>query len=469
MLSKVALSLLQVAVLARLLAPSDFGLMALVTAVIAFAQIFSDMGISNAIIHHQKISQEALSSLYWLNVLASAALMLLLMLLGPFIAMWYQEPKMQTILTAVATTFLIVALSQQLRIIAEKKLLFPQLAIIELTASLLGFLVSVTIAYAGGGVYALVAGMLVSVIATTVLSWWILADGWRPLWRLRLDEVREFLSFGAYTIGFSLTNTINMQADVLIGGRVLGTSSLGVYTLPKQLSLRLAMMINPIVTRVGMPLMARIQNDRSLLKSIYLKTLLMTASVNFPLYFMITIFSQEIVAIVFGDQWNESVPILRILALWALVRSTGNPVGSLLFALGRAKLMFWWSFCQMLFWIPIFWVGAKFGIHGLAISLLFSMVLTVVPLWYILVRPSCGAEFFEYFKQLLVPFAISALAAGIGWGAALPFEMRVLRVCVGSVVGGLVYLALSRWFNRAWFAAITELLLGRVRSAKLFA
>lgn len=469
MLSKAVFMLLQMAILARLLAPSDFGLMALAAAVIAFAQIFSDMGMSNAIIHHQKISQEALSSLYWLNVLASASLMLFLILLSPFIAVWYQEPRMQNILTVVSSTFLIVALSQQLRVIAEKYLLFQQLAVIELTASLLGFVVSVIVAFAGGGVYALVAGMFVNVVVTTVLSWWILADGWRPLWRLRLSEIREFLGFGAYMIGFNLTNTINMQADILIGGRVLGSSSLGAYTLPKELSLRLAMIINPIVTRVGLPVMAKAQADKIILKSIYLKTLLMTASVNFPIYFLMAIFSSEIVVIMFGDQWQESIPLLRILALWGMVRSIGNPAGSLVFAMGRANLAFWWSFGLMLFLVPAYWIGSQYGIEGLALSVLISMLAIPLPQWLILIRPLCGAGFVEYFKQLAIPFVISALAAVAGFLAAMPFEAAVLRLGAGIIAGGPIYLVLSRWLNRTWFAAITELLLGRARGAKFFA
>jgi len=469
MLSKAVLMLLQMGVLARLLAPSDFGLMALVAAVIAFAQIFSDMGISNAIIHHQKISQEALSSLYWLNVLASTVLMMLLMLLSPFFATWYREPRIQPVLMLVSLSFLIAALGQQLRVMAEKNLRFQQLTVIDLTSSLLGFAISVSVAFAGGGVYALVAGMLTSSLAATFLTWWIVADGWRPLLRLRLGEIREFLGFGAYMVGFSLTNTVNMQADILIGGRVLGTGSLGAYSLPKDLSLRIAMTINPIVTRVGLPVMAQAQDDTALLKSIYLKTLLMTASINFPLYFLIAVFAPEIVAIMFGTQWQESVPLLRILAFWGMVRSTGNPAGSLVFALGRANLAFWWSLGLMLFLAPSYWIGSRYGIKGLAISMLVSMAAMPIPQWFIVIRPLCNAGFVEYFKQLAIPFVISAMAALIGFMAAMPFEANMLRLGAGLMVSGPVYLVLSRWLNRTWFAAIAELLLGRVRSAKLLA
>lgn len=466
MLSKAVLMLLQMAVLARLLTPGDFGLMALVAAVIAFAQIFSDMGISNAIIHHQKISQESLSSLYWVNVVASVVLMLLLMLLSPFVAAWYQEPRMQIILMLVSASFLITALGQQLRVMAEKNLRFQQLAIIELASALIGFVVSVSVVFAGGGVYALVAGMLTSVFISTALYWWVLAEGWRPMWRLRISEIREFMGFGAYMVGFSLTNTVNLQADVLIGGRVLGANSLGAYSLPKDLSLRLAMIINPIVTRVGLPVMAKAQGDKAQLKVIYLKTLLMTASVNFPLYLLIAVFAPEIVAIMFGAQWQNSVPLLRILAIWGLVRSTGNPAGSLVFAMGRAKLAFWWSLGLMVFLAPVYWVGAQYGIQGLALAMLISMLAIPLPQWLILIRPLCDANFVEYFMQLAIPFAISVLAAVVGYVAALPFDASLFRLTAGGLAGGAMYLLLSRNLNKPWFVAIAELLLGRERSAK---
>jgi len=511
--------LLQMSVLARLLAPSDFGLMALITATIAFVQVFSDMGISTAIIHHQKISQEALSTLYWINVLASAVLMLLLILLSPFIAEWYHEPRMQMLLVLVSFSFLISALGQQLRVMAEKNLHFQPLAIIDLAASLIGFAVSVSVAYTGGGVFALVAGMLCNTLVTSALSWLILSKGWRPLLRLKLSDAWDFLSAGAYMMGFSLTNTFNIQMDILIGGRMLGGTSLGAYSMSKDVNFRLAMIINPIVTRVGFPVMSKAQDDKALLKSIYLKTLRMTSSVNFPLYIMIAVFSPEIVRIMFGTQWQESVPLLRILALWGLVRSTGNPVGSLVMAIGRTKWMFWWNFIQMLLWTPIFWTGAKYGAEGLAVASLVSMSASnIIFMWYALIRPACGAKFIEYITQLTIPFIISLITAIPAFYAAYFIEWTllqiskgliiggfktneivlqnfsiggfyvngfkieglyfqgfqlenfivaeivysILRLGIGIVVGGMVYLVLSRWLNRTWFNAITELLLRRV-------
>ena len=181
MVGKSGLQFLQVIILARLLAPSDFGLIAIVIAVISLAQIFSDMGVSTAIIHYQEISQEALSSLYWLNVLAGCVLMLVVMLLSPLVAYLYGYSELENVFMVTSIYFVIVAAGQQLRVVAEKELQFSKLARIELIAALMGFIVAVAWAMIWPGVYALVAGLLVTALTITVLSWIYLACDWRPM------------------------------------------------------------------------------------------------------------------------------------------------------------------------------------------------------------------------------------------------------------------------------------------------
>lgn len=459
MAGRAGLSFLQVAILARLLDPSDFGLMAIVVAVIAFAQIFTDMGVSNAIIHHHQVRQAELSSLYWLNVVGGAVTMFLVMLASPFIARFYDAPSLQPLLMVVSGHFLIVTLGQQLRVVAEKELRFAELAKIEMTTAIIGFAVAVVWAFIWPSVAALVAGMMASVVTNTALTWRNLARGWRPMMRLRLAEIRRFLSFGGYTMANNLVNTFNMQADIFIGGRFLSPQALGVYSLPRDLSLRVAGVINPIVTRVGLPVMAKAQHDPAFLKNVYLRTLRMTSSVNFPIYTALAVFAPEVVVVFFGTQWDDAVPLLRILAIWGLLRSTGNPVGSLIFAVGRADLAFKWNLAMLFIVPPALWFGAQFGNQGIAITLFVMALVFTAPGWYFLVRPLCGAGFIEYFNQLLKPLTVSLLSSAIAYAVDWPLDHAVARLGVGLAIGGLSYLVLSRWLNRQWFDAMWELLI----------
>lgn len=448
----------QLLVLARLLTPVDFGNMSVVVAVVAFLRMFADFGVSNAIIHRRQVSADQLSSLYWLNITTGACLALLLLSAGTAVASFYGEPVLRPLFGLAGMYLLLECVWNQLRVMAEKELRFAALAYLEMTASAAGFAVSVAIALLGGGVYALMGGALAGAAAGALMAWPLLADGWRPRLRLNLREIREFLRFGAYMAGNNLANTISLNMDVLLGARLLGAQSIGLYSVPKNLCLQITAAINPVMTRVALPVMARSQEDELMLRNVYLQIVRMTASANFPVFVAIAMFAPEIVRLAFGSQWDDAVPLLQVFAWWALLRSTGNPIGSLLMARGRADLSFKWN----LFWLPIFavavWLGSQFGAHGIALGLAALGIIGLLPNWYFLVRPLCGAGFGEYFRELGIPLALSAAAALVARIAVAGLVGDLPRLAVGLGCGGVAYVIVSFYFNRSWSLAVLELL-----------
>ena len=458
MVIKAGLQFFQLAILARLLVPTDFGLIAVVIALMAFLQIFADFGVSSAIIHHREISQEQLSSLYWLNVGSSIALAALTLLSAPWVSAYYAQPELQPLLALSAITLIMGAAGQQLRVIAEKNLRFDVLAKLEVTSALTGFLFAAGIALTGGGAYALVGGAMANAAMLTVLLWIYISDGWRPMLVFRIGEICHFLSFGAYMIGNNLLNTFSYQVDVLLGAKMLGTQSIGTYSLVKDFSIGVSRLFNPIITRVGTPVMSMAQDDEALMKNVYLQTMRMTASVNFPVYVAMGVFAPEVVDLVFGHKWIDAVPLLQVFAAWGLLRSTANPVGSLLIARGRADLSFKWNLALFFIVTPVAWFGSLWGGVGLALSSLGLMIVLYVPNWYFLVRPLCGAGLREYSQQLLSPLFVSLIAATVALAAAWWFSSDIVRLCVGALVGSAVYVGLSSRINREWFVSMQALL-----------
>lgn len=454
----------QVFFLARLLTPEDFGLMAIVAALVAILGLFSDLGLSKAIIHHSEITSEQLSSLYWLNLGAALLLMLAMAAAAPLMGHFYGEPRLVPILMSAGLVFPFGAIGYQFRVLAEKNLRFSTLAGMEVLASLFGFVCAIVIAWVGGGVWAIVAGMLASAACASVLSWLWLSSGWRPGWHLSVAECRPFLHFGSYSIGETLANTVRMQTDVFIGGLLFGPMALGLYSLPRDLSLRIAFIINPIVTRVGFPVMAKAQQDAARLKSIYLQTLRMTASVNFPIYLALALFAEEVIALLFGERWQASAIYLRIFAVLGLIRSTGNPSGSLVYAVGRARLAFWWNMTLLAIVPPILLIGASRGdMIGLAWTMFVIELGIFVPAWRFLIRPLCAASFAEYIGQLIPPLLIALATGGCAYGLVMPLDHGSARLALGLAVGALVYLGLSVRFNQMWVAAMRELFLPMLR------
>lgn len=453
------LQFLQLVILARLLVPEDFGLMAIVGSIVAILRLFSDLGLGKAIIHHSEITPGQLSSLYWLNLMAALLLMVAMAVAAPLTGHLYGEPRLMPILCIAGTVFPLGAIGHQFRMLAEKELRFSTLAGMEIYSGLIGFAAAIAVALTGGGVWAIVTGMLVGAACSSILSWWLLSADWRPAWHLRIAECRQFLHFGGYTMGESLANIVRMQSDVFIAGLLFGPAALGLYSLPRDLCLRIAFIINPIITRVGFPVMAKAQHDTDRLKFIYLQTLRMTASVNFPIFLALLVFAEEVVVLLFGERWHGSAGYLQIFAAFGLIRSIGNPVGSLVYAAGQARLAFWWNLSLLAIFPPIFYAGASLGgIEGLVWTMLVIQVGVYVFAWAILVHPLCGAGFVEYVGQIIPPLAIALAASGCAYVIDMTIGIKLVSLVVSLSVGMALYVGLSCRFNRRWVDAMLELL-----------
>ena len=457
-LIRALLQIVQVVVLARLLVPEDYGLMAMVGVVLGFAGLFSDMGVNSAFVQRQEVTLEQRSSLFWLNVALSAALSLLLIALSPLISWFFAEERLTPLLMLSSTTFVIGALGLQVRMAAEKELNFRPVVLMEILAASLGFVAALWAAFAGWGVYALVLGSIVTVIVGTAFAWMFLAHGWRPMRRLQMVDVRPYLGFGGAMMANNIVNQLNMSIDLLLGGRLLGAAQLGLYSVPRNLVLQLQMLVNPIITRVGFPLIAQVQHDVARVRSIYLKTLNMTASINAPLYVGIAFFAPDIVWIALGDGWREAAPLLRILALWGLFRSIGNPVGSLLFGMGRADLALKWNMGLLLVVPPVVWLGSQYGAEGMAWALLGLVIVMFIPGWYVLVRPLCQAGLAEYSKAALGPLLLALASVVPAYLVVGALDAEIIRLVIAVPIAAALYLSISYKANREWFGAMKELL-----------
>lgn len=377
--------LVQLAILARLLDATDFGLMALVMVVIGFSQMFIDMGLSNAIIYKQEITIEQLSSLYWLNIIIGVLFFILLIIFSPLISNIYENQKLTPLINLVAATFLIKPWGQQFMVLLQKNMRFNAIAKTDIASRFISFVVVIVFAYNNFGVYSLAIGSVINAIFSTIGYNFYGRNLYKPKFYLNIKLLKDFLSFGLFQMGEKIIIYFSSQFDTILIGKLLGIEILGVYNVAKNLVSKPAAIINPIITKVTFPLMSTINNDERRLKDIYLKSIKYMSYVNFPAYIMIFLLAEPLVLIIFGQKWTNAIYIVQFLSIVYFIRSTGNPAGSLLLAKGRADIAFYWNLI-FLFITPLsIYLGSYKGMDGVLISLLFIQIITFFLNWKFIV------------------------------------------------------------------------------------
>lgn len=443
-----AVQLLQVVVLTRFLEKEDFGLMAIILVVNGFVNIFLDMGISNAIIHKQSVSQNQLSSLYWVNVISGFVFFAIVALLSPLIAYFYKQPRLTELIIVSASAFIVSSFSRQFRILLQKELYFKTISIAEIIASVGSFIVTVVLAYLYRNVYSLVIGTLLNSIVQSII---IMISGLRickPALRCKKSDIKEFLSFGRFQMGEKIINYFFNQLDTILIGRLISVEALGLYTLAKNLVAAPVSIINQIVSRVSFPVMSKLQDNDIALKNIYLKTLHYLAIINFPIYFVLFILAQPIIIFLYGESWIEATAILQILSITWLIRSTGNPVGSLLLAKGRADMGFYWVL-SLIGVIPVFiYVGSFWGILGVCFGLLANQLILYYPGYKFLISKLIPVGFFEYLLSMWKPFVFTIVSSALSFFWVFIVTDNVLKITFVVTTGGIVYFLLNYFFNR---------------------
>jgi len=456
-----ALQFITLAVLAHLLSPSDFGLMGMLMVVIGFARAFADMGISNAIIHRQDATKDQLSSLYWLNITAGIIVFFVVCASAPLVVRFYHESRLYNLLYLTAVIFLITPFGQQFQIIMQKELRFNKLAKIDIATSIVNSAVAIVLAFSGFGVYSLIWGQLAG---TTTRVFMLLGTGlrnWGPGFHFSRRDLKGYLSFGLFQMGERSINYLNSNLDYLLIGSMLGAKSLGYYTLAYNLIIRPSSLINPVITKVAFPVFSRMQNDTAKLKRGYLKVLQLLSTVNFPMMAGLAVVAPIAVPVIFGEKWLPSIILIQILAIVGLLRSTGNSVGSLMLAKGRADLGFKWNLLRTIIQIPGLYLGAKHGgMIGIAITYAVLQCIFFLLNYLVLIRILLGPCLREYIQSMWPSLWMSGIMA-----AVVLFSMVFLQnlpdlfiLIIQILCGTAVYLGLMIYSQKMLVFEIKDMI-----------
>jgi len=425
-------------VLARLLVPADFGLIAMVTAVTGFAALFSDIGLSMATVQKAEISHEQISTLFWVNVAASALIAMVTAALAPIIAWFYGEPRLTMITVALALIFLFGGLTVQHRALLQRQMRFTALASIQVVSVLTGVGVAIVSALLGVGYWALVMMQGTSALSIAV-GVWLLCD-WRPGRPVRHAGVRSMLVFGGNITVFNVVNYFARNVDNILIGRFWGVAPLGFYSKAYGLLMMPLRQINMPLAAVAVPALSRLYGDPLKYEAYYLKTISLITLVSTPLVGFFIVCSDSLILLVLGPQWAAASDIFLVLGVSALIQPLYFTQGWLHISAGRSDRFLRWGLVSSLVIVLGFVVGLPYGPKGVAAAYTAVTWAIIVPcMWY--AGRSAGIRVSYIFAA--VGKNIAAGLASIVISFVLIENVQIFKTTLGNLIGGLCCIFLT--------------------------
>jgi len=363
---KFGLQLGSTMVLARLLTPGDFGLIAMVTAITGFVAMFKDAGLSMATVQRREVTHAQVSTLFWINVALSVGVMLVVAGLAPLVARFYSEPRLVGVTLALAGVMLLGGFTVQHQALLRRQMRFKALAVVEIASMAAGIAVAITMAALGFGYWSLV-GMTAGAAAANAVLVWALCD-WRPGLPRRGSGVGAMLRFGGGLTGFSFLNYFTRNADNVIVGFALGSGPLGIYSKAYNLLMLPIRQINAPVASVMLPALSRLQDRPERYRRAYLRALGAIAMAGMPIVVFAFVLADELVAVLLGPGWERAATVFRLLAPAALFGTVNVAPGWLCQSLGRAGTQVRWAMFAAPVTILGFLVGVRWGIAGVAVA-----------------------------------------------------------------------------------------------------
>lgn len=439
---RIALQLVGVVVLARILNPADYGLMAMAATVAALAALLRDMGTGAAIVQKEDLRPSLVRAVFWFNVSVGGGLMVLAIASSPLLAGLYQAPRLVPVLCWLAPVFFIEALSITQRALLEREAEFQKLAFAEVASSAVALVVAIFLALGGMGVYALVGQSLVAAVLLAYLLWRL--SEWRPNNGIGLRGLREVSSFSANLFAFNLSNYTHRNADSLLIGRYLGSVDLGVYNLAYRLLLFPLQNLTFVVNRTMLPAYSRQQSNPEAIAEHYSRSLRGIALLTAPLMALLWALREPFVAVVFGQRWAPVAHVIAWLAPVGFLQSIISTSGSVLAATGNARLLRNLGFAGLPLMLAAFAAGLKFGVNGVAAAYCLANVLWTFPVLALTFR-AIGIKHFVV-APWLPPLVLAVGCAGVVrviLPSAMPGAKSYELLFAGALAGACGYLLLS--------------------------
>jgi len=432
----------------RLLSPSDYGLMAMASVLLAFLSMFSEVGLGAALVQQKDVSTTKMRQVFGIVLFVNILIFLILNLIAPWVGTFYAQPKLVDIVRILSIQFLLIPFCVFPEVLLQRQLEFKKRSLIDLGGAVLSSTATLFLALMDNGVWSLVFGNLIGqagkLVALNVIA------PFRELPSFSIKGMRDVLIFGRTVTASRFLWFFFTQADTVIIGRVLGETVLGMYAVAMHLATLPAQRVSAILNQVAFPVISRFQHDRDLIAFQLLKAFNLISFVAFPVLWGISSIAPELVVTVLGEKWVDAIVPLQILALVMPFRTLVGFMPTITDALGRPEVGLQNVLLGFLLMPPAFYIGAHWGITGVSLAwvCIYPIVLYINSKRMLNV---IGLSVWAVMKKLSAPIMC---AGGMYMTVAvtrMAMEMHVhttTMLVTEIVLGGISYLLLSFAVNR---------------------
>jgi O-antigen/teichoic acid export membrane protein len=432
------ITLLVFLLLARLLAPEDFGLVSFASVFISFLYILQDQGFSQAIIQRQDLEPEHLDTAFWTNIGVGILLTLICVVSAGFVADGFNQPQIAPLLRWLSLNFILSSFNSVQQAILQRNFGFKSLALRTLIASLVSGVVGVVMALTGFGIWSLIAQQLTRQFVRVLVLWQV--SDWRPGFRVSLKHFHDLFAFGINLTGINALFFLNTRSDDFLIGTFLGPVALGYYSVAYRLPVIAMEVLNSVKSQVTMPAFSRLQEEPERVQRGFYKITQLTSVLACPAFIGLAVVAPEVVLTLFGEQWIPSIPVLRVLSFSALLFSIQGFSGNVITALGKPGWSLKANFLNSVVNVIGFSLALRWGIVAVAAAFVIGNYL-ISPVRFLMVRKLAGIDTLKYLHQFTVPLLGSLTMAAVLLGLKywltdmFPAPIRLgIYIAVGAVI-----------------------------------
>lgn len=431
--------------LARILSPREFGLIGMIVVFIAVSESFINSGFTSALIRKKECTEADYSTVFFFNLIAGVLFFIVLFLSAPAIGGYFNEPELVPIVQVLGVVLIIDALTMIQRTILTKRLDFKLQARISVIASIGSGGVALAMAYAGMGVWSLIALRLVKQGLNSFFLW--IWNKWRPALIFSWESFRELFGFGSKLLVSGLIDTIYQNIYYLIIGKYFSAQDLGFYTRADEFKKIPSQNMTSIISRVSYPLLSSIQDDPERLKATYQKLIRSTMFVTFILMMGMAAVAEPMVITLVGEKWRESIVYLQLLCFVGMMYPLHALNLNMLQVQGRSDLFLRLEIIKKLLAVPVIVVGILWGIK----AMIYGMIINTMIAYYLNSYWSgkmIGYSFFNQIRDIIPSFSLAVCMAVsvLLSGSFLNFNL-ILTLMFQLFFGAIFVVIISEMFG----------------------